>query len=97
MDFLVIYCVVPRPLVIIKVLYDTRYTKKINLESTIFKTAILSCFQGQNQSRELFGLSVIEYLNYDPWSGHDTHDQKVLFRGHMDLNEIWPSNGFFGH
>ena len=47
--------------------------------------------------KELFGLSVIEYLNYDPWSGHDTHDQKVLFRGHMALNEIWPSKGFLGH
>ena len=46
---------------------------------------------------ELFDPSVIEYLNYDPRSGHDTLDQKVLFRGHMDLNKIWPSNGFFGH
>ena len=33
-----------------------------------------------SHKKELFGLSVIEYLNYDPWSGHDTFDQKVLFR-----------------
>ena len=33
-----------------------------------------------NRPRELFGASVIEYLNYDLWSGHDTFDQKVLLR-----------------
>ena len=53
--------------------------------------------QATKKSKELFGLSVIEYLNYDPRSGHDTHDQKVLFKGHIDLTEIWPSSGFFGH
>ena len=38
---------------------------------------------------EIFDPSVIEYLNYDPQSGHDTCDQKVLFKGHIDLNEIF--------
>ena len=43
---------------------------------------LLFCFvvlRGK-KSRELFGLSVIEYLNYDPRSGHDTLDQKVLLK-----------------
>ena len=50
--------------------------------------------QATKKSKELFGLSVIEYLNFDQRSGHDTLDQKVLFKGHIDLTEIWPSSGF---
>ena len=71
--------------------------KKSTWNQQFSKTAILFCFYEQNQPRELFGLSVIEYLNYDPRSGHDTCDQKVLLKGHMDLNKKWPSSGFFGH
>ena len=59
-------------------------------------TSQTSCHKPE-KGQELFGLGVIEYLNYDPQSGHDTHNQKVFFKGHIDLNEIGPSIGFFGH
>ena len=66
--------------------------KKSTWNQQFSKTAILYCFWGQVQSRELFGQSVIEYLNYDPRSGHDTHDQKVLLKGRMDLNKLSRKN-----
>ena len=42
--------------------------------------ALIRAISSLKKNRDFFGCSVIEYLNYDPWSGHDTFDQKVLLR-----------------
>ena len=77
--------VMPRPLVIIKVLYDTRWTQK----KTIWKWFSTSWF---------FGLpSVIEHLDFDQWSGHDTlKGLKNPLDGHISLRSKWLLRELFG-
>ena len=42
--------------------------------------ALIRAISSMKKIENYLVASVIEYLNYDPWSGHDTFDQKVLFR-----------------
>ena len=40
--------------------------------------ALIRAISSMKKIENYLVASVIEYLNYDPWSGHDTFDQKVL-------------------